>query len=51
MSLTSLLSSGINSKPIFAPGTNLRIHPLLDWTELNIGIYRKGENSNGLSLL
>jgi sulfate adenylyltransferase subunit 2 len=28
----------------FAPGTHIRIHPLLDWTELNIWEYIKREN-------
>ncbi len=28
----------------FAPGTHLRIHPLLDWTELNIWEYIEKEN-------
>jgi len=28
----------------FAPGTHLRIHPLLDWTELNIWEYIEREN-------
>ena len=28
----------------FAPGTHLRIHPLLDWTELNIWEYIECEN-------
>ena len=31
-------------KTDFAPGTHLRIHPLLDWTELNIWEYIKREN-------
>ncbi|PCI26314.1 MAG: sulfate adenylyltransferase [SAR324 cluster bacterium] len=31
-------------KTNFAPGTHLRIHPLLDWTELNIWEYIKREN-------
>jgi sulfate adenylyltransferase subunit 2 len=30
-------------KTDFAPGTHLRIHPLLDWTELNIWEYIKKE--------
>src|SRR5690606_31404830 len=28
----------------FAPGTHVRIHPLLDWTELNIWEYLEREN-------
>jgi sulfate adenylyltransferase subunit 2 len=28
----------------FAPGTHVRIHPLLDWTELNIWEYIEAEN-------
>lgn len=31
-------------KTDFAPGTHLRIHPLLDWTELNIWEYISREN-------
>jgi len=31
-------------KTDFAPGTNVRIHPLLDWTELNIWEYIDREN-------
>jgi len=31
-------------KTDFAPGTHLRIHPLLDWTELNIWEYIEQEN-------
>ena len=31
-------------KTDFAPGTHLRIHPLLDWTELNIWEYIQKEN-------
>src|SRR3990167_2213856 len=31
-------------KPDFAPGTHVRIHPLLDWTELNIWEYIEREN-------
>ena len=31
-------------KTDFAPGTNVRIHPLLDWTELNIWEYILAEN-------
>lgn len=31
-------------KTDFAPGTHVRIHPLLDWTELNIWEYVKREN-------
>jgi len=31
-------------KTDFAPGTHLRIHPLLDWTELNIWQYLASEN-------
>jgi len=31
-------------KTDFAPGTHLRIHPLLDWTELNIWEYLEREN-------
>jgi len=34
----------------FAPGTHLRIHPLLDWTELNIWEYIKRENIPTVSL-
>jgi sulfate adenylyltransferase subunit 2 len=30
-------------KTDFAPGTHLRIHPLLDWTELNIWEYIRRE--------
>ncbi len=34
----------------FAPGTHLRIHPLLDWTELNVWEYIKQENIPTVSL-
>lgn len=37
-------------KTDFAPGTNVRIHPLLDWTELNIWEYIKRENIPTVSL-
>jgi sulfate adenylyltransferase subunit 2 len=37
-------------KTEFAPGTHLRIHPLLDWTELNIWEYIKKENIPTVSL-
>ncbi len=37
-------------KTDFAPGTHLRIHPLLDWTELNIWEYIKRENIPVVSL-
>jgi len=31
-------------KTDYAPGTHVRIHPLLDWTELDIWLYLKREN-------
>lgn len=34
----------------FSPGTNIRIHPLLDWTELNIWEYIERENIPTVSL-
>ncbi|MEA1972094.1 MAG: sulfate adenylyltransferase subunit CysD [Candidatus Cloacimonadota bacterium] len=37
-------------KTDFKPGTHLRIHPLLDWTELNIWEYIKRENIPIVSL-
>ena len=37
-------------KTDFAPGTHLRIHPLLDWTELNIWEYIDRENIPVVSL-
>jgi sulfate adenylyltransferase subunit 2 len=37
-------------KTDFAPGTNVRIHPLLDWTELNIWQYIQKENIPTVSL-
>jgi sulfate adenylyltransferase subunit 2 len=37
-------------KTNFAPGTNVRIHPLLDWTELNIWEYIQAENIPTVSL-
>ena len=37
-------------KTDFAPGTHLRIHPLLDWTELNIWEYIERENIPTISL-
>ena len=39
-------------KTDFAPGTHLRIHPLLDWTELNIWEYiRAREHPDRVALL
>lgn len=37
-------------KTEFAPGTHVRIHPLLDWTELNIWEYIEKENIPTVSL-
>jgi sulfate adenylyltransferase subunit 2 len=37
-------------KTDFAPGTHVRIHPLLDWTELNIWEYIDRENIPVISL-
>lgn len=37
-------------KTDFAPGTHLRIHPLLDWTEVDIWKYIKRENIPTVSL-
>jgi sulfate adenylyltransferase subunit 2 len=37
-------------KTDFAPGTHVRIHPLLDWTELNIWEYIKREKIPTVSL-
>ncbi len=37
-------------KTEFAPGTHLRIHPLLDWTELNIWEYIERESIPTVSL-
>ena len=37
-------------KTDFAPGTNVRIHPLLDWTELNIWEYIERESIPTVSL-
>ena len=37
-------------KTDFAPGTHVRIHPLLDWTELNIWEYIERENVPVVSL-
>jgi sulfate adenylyltransferase subunit 2 len=37
-------------KTDFLPGTNVRIHPLLDWTELNIWEYIRRENIPTVSL-
>jgi sulfate adenylyltransferase subunit 2 len=37
-------------KTEFAPGTHLRIHPLLDWTELNIWEYIRREGIPTVSL-
>lgn len=37
-------------KTDFAPGTHVRIHPLLDWTELNIWEYIERENIPVVSL-
>jgi sulfate adenylyltransferase subunit 2 len=37
-------------KTDFAPGTHVRIHPLLDWTELNIWEYIERENILVISL-
>lgn len=37
-------------KTDFAPGSHVRIHPLLDWTELDIWLYIKRENIPTVSL-
>lgn len=37
-------------KTDFAPGTHVRVHPLLDWTELNIWEYIERENVPTVSL-
>ena len=37
-------------KTDFAPGTHVRVHPLLDWTELNIWEYIRRENIPTVSL-
>jgi sulfate adenylyltransferase subunit 2 len=37
-------------KTDFAPGTHVRIHPLLDWTELNVWEYIERENIPMVSL-
>ena len=37
-------------KTDFAPGTHVRVHPLLDWTELNIWEYIKRESIPTVSL-
>jgi sulfate adenylyltransferase subunit 2 len=37
-------------KTDFAPGTHVRVHPLLDWTELNIWEYIERENIPIISL-
>lgn len=37
-------------KTDFAPGTHVRIHPLLDWTELNVWEYIRRENVPVVSL-
>ncbi len=37
-------------KTDFAPGTHVRVHPLLDWTELNIWEYIEQENIPVVSL-
>jgi sulfate adenylyltransferase subunit 2 len=37
-------------KTEFAPGTHVRIHPLLDWTELNIWEYIEREKIPTVSL-
>lgn len=37
-------------KTDFSPGTHVRIHPLLDWTELNIWEYIRRENIPTVSL-
>jgi sulfate adenylyltransferase subunit 2 len=37
-------------KTDFAPGTNVRVHPLLDWTELNIWEYIEAEKIPTVSL-
>ena len=37
-------------KTDFAPGTHVRIHPLLDWTELNVWEYIERENIPVVSL-
>ena len=40
---TSRRSSGTSSRPISRPGTHIRIHPLLHWTELNVWEYIERE--------
>ena len=47
---TSRRSSGTSLRRISRPGTHLRIHPLLDWTELNIWEYIERENIPTVSL-
>jgi sulfate adenylyltransferase subunit 2 len=37
-------------KTEFAPGTHVRVHPILDWTELNIWEYIERENIPMVSL-
>jgi sulfate adenylyltransferase subunit 2 len=37
-------------KTDFAPGTHVRVHPLLDWTELNVWEYIERENIPTVSL-
>jgi sulfate adenylyltransferase subunit 2 len=37
-------------KTDFAPGTHVRVHPLLDWTELNVWEYIQRENIPTVSL-
>ena len=46
----SLRSSGTSLKQIMRPGTHVRIHPLLDWTELNIWEYIDREKIPTVSL-
>ena len=47
---TSRRSSGTSSRPICPRHTRSRIHPLLDWTELNIWEYIERENIPTVSL-
>ena len=44
MSPNSRPSSGTSTRPISRPGTHVRVHPLLDWTELNIWEYIEREH-------
>src|SRR3989475_11380459 len=47
---TTLFRSWDQFKTAFPEGTHIRIHPLLDWTEINIWEYIRAENIPNINL-